>query len=581
MTVTGVLQIVLFAGVLILVAWPLGEYMARVYAGEGFWMRRFLGPVERVCYRAAGIDPLREMDWKENTLAVLLLNGAGVLLLYALLRLQGGLPLNPQKFDGVPPDLSFNTAVSFVTNTNWQAYGGETTLSYLTQMMGLTVQNFLSAATGMAVAVLFIRGVVRHTTALLGNFWVDLVRTILYILLPLSIILSAALVGQGVVQTFAPSKSVHLIAPARAADGQVIEHQTLALGPVASQVATKHLGTNGGGYYNVNAAHPFENPTPLSDFLLVLAEGALAAALCVTFGRMANDMRQGWALLAAMMIIVVSFACVAYWAEAGGNPRMDSTVVDQVAGATNPGGNMEGKEVRFGVARSALFSVVTTATSCGAVNSMHDSFTPLGGLVQLVMMQLGEVALGGVGSGLYGMLVFVLASAFVAGLLVGRTPEYLGKKIESFEIKMISLLILIMPVLVLGATALAAVLPSAASSVLNPGAHGFSEILYAFTSQGNNNGSAFAGLNANTPFFNIAGAIAMLIARFWLIVPTLALAGSLARKKIAPSGAGTLPTHTPLFTVWLITVILLVGALNFLPVLALGPIVDHLQMVAK
>jgi potassium-transporting ATPase potassium-binding subunit len=581
MTAIGVLQIALFAGVLMLMAWPLGVYMALVYSGDEFWMRRFLGPIERVFYRVAGIDPLSEMDWKENTLAVLIFHGAGILLLYALLRLQGSLPLNPQQFGAVPPDLSFNTAVSFVTNTNWQAYGGETTLSYLTQMMGLTVQNFLSAAAGMAVAMLFIRGVTRHSTTLLGNFWVDIVRSVLYILLPLSCVLSVVLVGQGVVQTFAPSKSVHVISPVRSTDSQVVDQQTIALGPVASQVAIKHIGTNGGGYFNVNAAHPFEDPTPMSDFLLVLAETAIAAGFCVTFGKMAKDLRQGWALLAAMMIIVVAFAYGAYWAEAGGNPRVEANAVDQIASATNPGGNMEGKEVRFGIARSALFSVVTTATSCGAVNSMHDSFTPLGGLAQLVMMQLGEVALGGVGSGLYGMLVFVLAAAFVAGLLVGRTPEYLGKKIESFEMKMVSLLILIMPVLVLGATALAAVIPSAASSVLNPGAHGFTEILYAFTSQGNNNGSAFAGLNANTPFFNIAGAIAMLIARFWVIVPTLALAGALARKKIVPSGAGTLPTHTPLFTVWLISVILLVGALNFLPVLALGPIVDHLQMVAK
>jgi len=581
MTVIGLLQIILFAGVLPLVAWPLGVYMARVYSGEDFWMRRVLGPVERFFYRVAGVDPLREMDWKENTLALLIFNGLGILLLYALLRLQDILPLNPQQFGAVPPDLSFNTAVSFVTNTNWQAYGGETTLSYFAQMLGLTVQNFLSAATGMAVAVLFVRGVVRHSTTLLGNFWADVVRSVLYVLLPLSILLSVALVGQGVVQTFAPSKSVQMIAPAATPDGQVIDHQTIAMGPVASQVAIKHLGTNGGGFFNVNSAHPFEDPTPLADFLLVLAETALSAGLCVTFGRMAKDMRQGWALLAAMMIIVVSSACVAYWAEAGGNPQVDTATVDQIASSTNPGGNMEGKEVRFGVPRSALFSVVTTATSCGAVNSMHDSFTPIGGLVQLVMMQLGEVALGGVGSGLYGMLVFVLASAFVAGLLVGRTPEYLGKKIESFEMKMVSLLILIMPVLVLGATALAAVLPSAASSVFNPGAHGFSEILYAFTSQGNNNGSAFAGLNANTPFFNIAGAIAMLIARFWLIVPTLALSGSLAKKKTVPSGAGTLPTHTLLFTVWLISVILLVGALNFVPALALGPIVEHLQMVGK
>jgi K+-transporting ATPase ATPase A chain len=475
--------------------------------------------------------------------------------------------------------LSFNTAVSFATNTNWQSYGGETTMSYLTQMLGMTVQNFLSAATGMAILALFIRGLARHSAKTLGNFWVDMTRSTLYVLLPLSIILALVLVSQGVVQTFSPSISVPLLEQATDANGGKVAEQIIALGPAASQIAIKQIGTNGGGFFNANSAHPFENPTPLANFLEMLSILVVAAALCYTFGRMVNDRRQGWAVLAAMMIIFVGLTFVTYQAESGGNPKLISLGVNQKTSPNNPGGNMEGKEVRLGIANSALWATATTAASNGSVNSMHDSFTPLGGTIELVMMQLGEVVFGGVGSGLYGMLIFVIVAVFVAGLLVGRTPEYLGHKIEAYEMKMASLLILIMPIIVLGFTALAVLIPPGKAGILNPGPHGFSEILYAFTSQGNNNGSAFAGLNTNTPFYNIAGGVVMLISRYWLAVPTLALAGSLVQKKMVPPGEGTLPTHTPLFIFWLIAVILIVGALNFIPSLALGPIVEHLMMV--
>ena len=502
----------------------------------------------------------------------------GVLFLYALQRLQGFLPLNPQGFGAVSPDSSLNTATSFVTNTNWQGYGGETTMSYLTQMLGMTVQNFASAATGMAVLIAFIRGLVRHSASTIGNFWVDLTRSVLYILLPLAVILALVLVAQGAVQNFSSYETATLVQPAVDAQGNQVTQQVLAVGPAASQVAIKHLGTNGGGFFNANSAHPFESPTPLTDFLLILSETVIAAGLTYTFGKMVGDTRQGWALLAAMLIILTVLMFGAYAAEAAGNPRLAPLGVDQIATGLNPGGNMEGKEVRFGIARSALFATATTATSTGAVNSMHDSFTPLGGLVTLVMMQLGEVVLGGVGSGLYGMLAFVIVAVFVAGLMVGRTPEYLGKKIESYEMKMAALLILIMPVTVLVLTALAVVTGPGKASVFNPGPHGFSEVLYAFTSMGNNNGSAFGGLGANTPFYNLFGALAMLVARFWLLVPTLALAGSLVRKKRVPATAGTLPTDTPLFIGWLIAIVLIVGALNFLPALALGPIVEHLLL---
>lgn len=580
MTFNGFLQIALYLALLIALTKPLGSYMARVYAGEPTLLSRVLGPVERHTYRLVGVDPDREMSWKVYTLAVLLFSLLGILVVYLLQRVQGALPFNPAGFGALSPDLALNTAVSFVTNTNWQNYGGESTMSYLTQMGGLTVQNFASAATGMAVLVAFIRSLARHSTTTIGNFWVDFTRSVLYILLPLALVLAVALVSQGVVQTLSPYQTVTLLQPTVDAGGQVITEQVIARGPVASQVAIKHLGTNGGGFFNANAAHPFESPSPLTDFLLILAEAAIAAALTYTFGKMVGDTRQGWALLAAMLIILTVLMVAAYAAEANGTPRLTALGVDQTATQLNPGGNMEGKEVRFGIVRSALFATATTATSSGAVNSMHDSFTPLGGLVTLVLMQLGEVVLGGVGSGLYGMLIFALVAVFVAGLMVGRTPEYLGKKIEAFEIKMAALLILIMPVLVLSLTALAVVTDAGKFSLNNLGPHGFSEILYAFSSMGNNNGSAFAGLAANTPFYNFLGALAMLIARFWLIVPTLALAGALVRKKRAETNAGTLPTHTPLFIGWLIAIVLIVGALNFLPALALGPIVEHLLLGA-
>jgi K+-transporting ATPase ATPase A chain len=569
MTLMGWIQIFVYFGLLILLVKPLGAYMAHVYTDERTLLSPILRPAERLIYRLAGVQADDEMDWKQYSLAVLVISLIGILFLYLLQRIQHLLPLNPQELGPVAPDLALNTAVSFVTNTNWQAYGGETMMSFLTQMLGMTVQNFLSAATGMAVLIAFIRGFTRHQSKLLGNFWVDLTRSILYILLPLSILLTLILVSSGTVQTFSTSVTAYSLQGGE---------QVIALGPAASQVAIKHLGTNGGGFFNANAAHPFENPTPLTNLLLMLAETAIPTALTYTFGRLVGDTRQGWAILAAMMILLVGFTGLAYGAEAAGNPRLAALNVDQTAGALQPGGNMEGKEVRFGIAPSAIFATITTGTSSGAVNSMHDSFTPLGGLVPLVMMHLGEVAPGGVGSGLYGMLVFVLVAVFVAGLMVGRTPEYLGKKIEPFEMKMAALLILIMPILVLGLTALAVSLDTGRTAISNPGPHGFSQVLYAFSSQGNNNGSAFAGLNVNTPFYNLAGALAMFIARFWLIIPTLALAGSLAAKKKIPTGAGTLPTTSPLFIGWLIVVVLVVGALNFLPALALGPVIEQLMM---
>lgn len=575
MTINGVLQIGIFFLALFVLVKPFGAYMARVYSGERVFLERILGPVERWIYRLAGIDPSQEMNWKTYAIAMLLFNAAGMLFLYALQRLQGVLPLNPQGFGAISPDLAFNTAASFITNTNWQAYGGETTMTYLTQMLGLTAQNFLSAATGMAVAVAFIRGFARQTAQTLGNFWVDLTRSTLYILLPLAVIVALFLVSQGVVQTLSPYQTVPLLDSATDANGQPVTEQTLALGPAASQIAIKHLGTNGGGFFNTNSAHPYENPTPLTNFLEMLAEVVIAFSLTYTFGKMVGDTRQGWALLAVMMIILVGFTLVAYVSESAGNPHLTALGVDQTASELTPGGNMEGKEVRFGIANSALFAAVTTGTGTGAVNSMHDSFTPLGGLVPLWLMQLGEVAPGGVGSGLYGILVFAIVAVFVAGLMIGRTPEYLGKKIEVYEMKMASLLILIMPLVVLGFTALAVVTAAGKTSVFNPGPHGFSEVLYAFTSMTNNNGSAFGGLGANTPFYNVTGGLAMLIGRSWLAVPALALAGSLARKKKAPPSAGTLPTHTPLFMIWLLSIIIIVAALNFIPALALGPIVEH------
>jgi potassium-transporting ATPase potassium-binding subunit len=598
MTVNGFLQIGVYVIVLVLLVKPLGLYMAHVYQGEHTILDRILGPVERGIYRLMGVQAEEDMDWKIYTIAVLMFSLVGMLFLYALQRLQGLLPLNPQQFGAVNPDLALNTAASFTTNTNWQNYAGETTLSYMTQMLGLTVKNFVSAAAGMAIAVAFIRAFARKQTRGLGNFWVDLTRGTLYILLPISIVLAMVLVSQGVVQTLSPSLNVPLLQPTsyvqpktdangnplKDAQGNTITqtitvtNQVIAVGPAASQVAIKHFGTNGGGFFNANASHPFESPNPFTDFLLVLAETSIGAALTYTFGKMVGDTRQGWALLAVMMLILVVGMVGTYAAESAGNPALATLGVDMKASDLQPGGNMEGKEVRFGIARSALFATATTATSTGAVDSMHDSFTPLGGMVPLVMMHLGEVVLGGVGSGLYGMLAFVIVAVFVAGLMVGRTPEYLGKKIEIYQMKMAALLILIMPFLVLVFTAVAVMTSAGRAGPLNPGPHGFTEILYAFTSMTNNNGSAFAGLNGNTLFYNITGAFAMLLGRFWLAVPTLALAGSLVTKKKTPAGAGTLPTHTPLFIVWVIAVIIIVGALNFIPALALGPIVEHLML---
>jgi K+-transporting ATPase ATPase A chain len=598
MTLASYLQIGIYFVVLILLVKPLGLYMARVYQGESTFLDRPIRPLERLCYRLFGVNPQDEMDWKSYTIALLVFSVLSVLVVYILQRVQGLLPLNPQKFGATTPDLAFNTAVSFATNTNWQSYGGETTLSYLTQMVGLTVQNFVSAAAGMAVLVAFIRALARRQTTKLGNFWVDLTRGTLYILLPLAIIVALLLVSQGVVQTFSPYKPVTLLQPTSyqqpkldASGNPVIDSQgnpvmetitqttqLLAVGPAASQIAIKQLGTNGGGFFNANSAHPFENPTPFSNFLEMLSILLIPAALTYTFGKMVGFTRQGWAILAAMLLLLWVPLGLALAAEQGGNPALTSLGVDQTASATNPGGSMEGKEVRFGIANSALWATTTTAASNGSVNSMHDSYTPLGGLVPLWMMMLGEVSFGGVGSGLYGMLVFVIVAVFVAGLMVGRTPEYLGKKIEAYEMKMASLLILIMPITVLILTAIAVLTSSGKATIFNPGAHGFSEVLYLFTSQGNNNGSAFAGIGANNPFYNLTGGVDMLIGRFFLAVPTLALAGSLAKKKKTPEGAGTLPTHTPLFIAWLIAVVILVGALNFFPALALGPIVEHLML---
>jgi len=509
---------------------------------------------------------------------MLLFNVAGLVLVYALQRLQFALPLNPQDLGAVKPDLAFNTAVSFATNTNWQSYGGETTLSYLTQMLGLTVQNFVSAAAGMAVLVAVIRGFVRHSAATIGNFWVDMTRSTIYILLPLAIVLALALVTQGVVQTFDGSQTATLVQSTEDAEGQAVSEQEIAVGPAASQVAIKQLGTNGGGFFNVNSSHPFENATPLANFLEVLAILLIPAALCYTFGRMVGDTRKGWALLAAMTVIFVVMLSVAVWSEQQGNPAMEGLNVDQAASDMQSGGNMEGKEVRFGAANSALWATATTGASNGAVNSMHDSFTPLGGLVPMWLMQLGEVVYGGVGSGLYGMLAFVIIAVFVAGLMIGRTPEYLGKKIEAFEMKMASLMVLIPVLLVLFGTAIAVATPAGRAAVFNPGTHGFSEVLYNFSSASNNNGSAFAGMGTNIPFYNTALGFAMLFGRYWLAVPALAIAGSLVQKKKVPVTAGTLPTHTPLFIFWLIAVVIIVGALSFFPALSLGPIVEHLLL---
>jgi potassium-transporting ATPase potassium-binding subunit len=572
------LETVLYLVVLLLGVRPLGSFMAGVLEGRRTWLTRALAPVERLCYRAAGVRPDDEMDWKRYALAMLVFNMAGLAAVYALQRFQHVLPLNPQHLGAITPDSAFNTAMSFATNTNWQGYGGETTMSYLTQMLGLTVQNFVSAATGIATLAAFVRGFSRRSSATIGNFWADLVRSTLYILLPLSLVLAVVLVSQGVVQTFAPYATAKLVEATTGAGGKIVTDQTLALGPAASQVAIKQLGTNGGGFFNVNSAHPFENPTPFTCFIELLAILIIPGALCYTFGRMVEDTRQGWAILTAMTLILVACIAGALIAEQSGNPRLTSLGADQAATATQPGGNMEGKEARFGIGLSALWATATTAASNGSVDAMHDSFTPLGGLVAMWLIQLGEVIYGGVGSGLYGMLAFAIIAVFVAGLMVGRTPEYLGKKIEAHEMKMASLMVLLPPLIVLVGTAFSVVAPSGLRTIFNPGVHGFSEVLYAFSSAGNNNGSAFAGLAANTPWYNGTLGLAMFFARYWLAVPALAIAGSLAAKKHVPAGAGTLPTHTPLFVVLLIATVLVVGALTFIPALSVGPIVEHLMM---
>ena len=587
MTVQGLFQVVFYVVVLVALAKPLGAFMASVYEGQRTFLSPVLRPLEGFIYRVAGVDENAETGWKRYALGVMLVNLAGFAVVYLLQRLQGVLPLNPQDFPAVGPDSSFNTAVSFASNTNWQGYVGESTMSYFTQMLGLAVQNFLSAATGMAVLVALIRGFARRQAGEIGNFWVDFTRSTVYILLPLSVILAILLATQGVVQSFQPYRTVELLDPVTIqvpdANGVTqttkVTEQAVPLGPAASQIAIKQLGTNGGGFFNVNSAHPLENPTPLSNFLSLLAILLIPAALCYTFGRMVKDTRQGWAVLVAMLVIFVplTLGCVAF--EQSGNPALTTLGADQVASDLQSGGNMEGKETRFGIANSALWATVTTAASNGSVNAMHGSFTPLGGLVPLWLMQLGEVIFGGVGSGLYGMLMFALVAVFIGGLMVGRTPEYIGKKVESYEMKMASLTLLLPPAVVLIGTAIASVLPVATASVGNPGAHGFSEILYAFSSAGNNNGSAFGSISANTPFYNTALGIAMWISRYWLILPVLAIAGSLAAKRATATTAGTLPTHTPLFITMLVGVVLLVGALTFVPALALGPVVEHLQMI--
>ncbi|CAH1687315.1 K(+) transporting P-type ATPase subunit KdpA [Hyphomicrobiales bacterium] len=562
MTLNGWIQIAVYCGIIILLVKPLGSYMTRVFNGERTWLSVALRPLERGLYRLAGTSDENEHHWTTYTAALLMFNAAGLVVLYALQRLQGGLPFNPAGMGAVAPDLAFNTAASFVANTNWQSYGGEATMSYLTQMMGLTVQNFVSAATGIAISIALIRAFSRKSAKTLGNFWIDLTRSILYILLPICVVGTLVLVWQGVPQNLSSYTVATTLEGAQ---------QTIAQGPVASQMMIKHLGTNGGGFFNANAAHPFENPTALTNLIHMVAIFAIGAALTNVFGRMVGDQRQGWAIFAAMGVLFIIGVVVCYWAEAAGNPLIHALGIE--------GGNMEGKETRFGIVLSALFAVVTTAASCGAVNAMHDSFMALGGMVPLVNMMLGEIIIGGVGAGLYGILVFVVVAIFVAGLMVGRTPEYLGKKIEAKEVKMAMLALLILPLVMLGFTAIATVLPAGVAGIANPGPHGFSEILYAYVSTAANNGSAFGGLTANTPWYTVSLGLAMLLGRFFMIVPVMAMAGSLVAKKAAPASAGTFPTHGPLFVGLLLGVIVIVGGLEFFPALALGPIVEHLAML--
>ena len=584
-----------YLAVLLVLSWPLGAWLARLCAGD---LPRWMHAVESPLYKLAGTSADKSMNWVSYALALLAFNALGALAVYALQRFQLVLPLNPAGMAAVSPDSSFNTAVSFATNTNWQGYSGEQTMSYLTQMLGLSVQNFLSAATGIAVVFALFRGFAARSTGQIGNFWVDITRVTTLLLLPLSLVFAVFLVGQGVIQNFDASKEVttlevnaYQVAKKTADDQPVLDAagapvmedqksatQTLSMGPVASQEAIKMLGTNGGGFFNANSAHPYENPTALSNFFQMLSIFLIPAALCFSFGRAVGDTRQGWAVLAAMTVMFVIAVIAIIPAEQAGNPLLPPLGVDQIASTLQAGGNMEGKETRFGITASSLFAVITTAASCGAVNAMHDSFTPLGGMVPMVMMQLGEVVFGGTGTGLYGMLIFAILAVFIAGLMIGRTPEYLGKKIEAHEMKLTSVAILVTPIVVLAGTALAVMMGAGKVGVANPGAHGFSEILYALTSAGNNNGSAFAGLSANTPFYNILLAVAMWIGRFGVIVPVLAIAGSLARKKRLPVTAGTMPTHGPLFVTLLIGTVLLVGLLNYVPSLALGPVVEHLML---
>ena len=597
MTSASAWLLVFYLVVLLLLGWPVALWIDKVMAGRFAFGQR----VETPLYRLAGVDPGHESDWLRYTLGLLVFNGLGFLACYALQRMQLWLPLNPQGLANVSPDSSFNTAVSFATNTNWQGYGGETTMSYLTQMLGLAVQNFLSAATGIVVVIALIRGFARHSAQVVGNFWVDITRVTLWVLLPLSFVVALFLVQQGVVQNFRPYeevKTVEVVAyqeaklgadrqPVKDDKGQPVMEdksattQTLPLGPAASQIAIKQLGTNGGGYFNVNSAHPFENPTVAANFVELIAILLIPAALCFTFGKMVGDHRQGFAVLAAMTAIFVVLTVGVMSAEQQGNPVLAALGADQAESSIQSGGNMEGKEVRFGIGASTLWASATTAASNGSVNSMHDSYTPLGGLVPMLNMQLGEVVFGGVGSGLYGMLLFAIVAVFIAGLMIGRTPEYLGKKIEAYEMKMASIAILVVPLLVLGGTAVSVMSEAGRATIFNPGAHGFSEVLYAFSSAGNNNGSAFAGLGANTPFYNTLLGIAMWFGRFGVIVPVMAIAGSLAAKKRLAPTAGTLPTHGPLFVLLLIGTVLLVGLLNYVPALALGPVVEHLMLWSK
>lgn len=586
MTFNGWLQIGLFFLVIVALTKPVGLYLARVFTGEQTLLDPVFKPLERLIYRVTGVDEVEEMPWTTYALAMLVFSGVSMLALYALQRFQGSLPLNPQHLAGVAPDLALNTAASFTTNTNWQAYGGETTMSYLTQMAGLAYQNFVSAAVGIVLAIAFIRGIARRESNSLGNFWVDLVRCTLWVLLPLSLVMAVFLVSQGVVQNLNPYTRVALVEPQTIQvtnpDGSIttkqITEQVIAQGPVASQEAIKMIGTNGGGFFNANSAHPFENPTPLTNFLQMVAIFALSAGLTYTLGHMTGSPRHGWAVFGAMAVLFLVGTTVAYWAEARGNPLLAGT--SQTATALQSGGNMEGKEVRFGIANSALFATVTTDASCGAVNSMHDSFTPIGGLVPLANIMLGEVVFGGVGAGMYGILIFVVLTVFIAGLMVGRTPEYLGKKIEAFDVKMAMLAVLIFPLVVLVFSAISSVSSGPLASIANPGPHGLSEIVYAYTSAAGNNGSAFAGISVNTFWYNTTLGFSMLIGRFFVIIPMLALAGNLGQKKSIPPSLGTFPVTTPLFTTLLVSVIVIVGALTFFPMLSLGPIVEDLLMQA-